>query len=83
MANPEHEDLLRKSVTEWNAWREEHPEVWPDLNGAHLREAYLRGADLGQVVGHSLISPGVRHAFVYSNGVMTDIEALVECLKSL
>ena len=45
-----------KGVAAWNAWRDENPDIRPDLFeanlcqefliGANLREAYLRGADL-------------------------------------
>ncbi|MGA3054364.1 MAG: toll/interleukin-1 receptor domain-containing protein [Candidatus Korobacteraceae bacterium] len=41
MANPEHLEILKQGVGEWNKWRDEHPDVVPDL-----REANLRGADL-------------------------------------
>ena len=36
VANPEHLEILRRGVKEWNAWRAEHPEIRPDLNGAYL-----------------------------------------------
>jgi len=39
-------ELLKRSVTEWNEIREEHPE-WPvDLSGAELNQANLIGANL-------------------------------------
>jgi uncharacterized protein YjbI with pentapeptide repeats len=41
--------LLTSSVKRWNAWREVHPEIRPDLRGAartNLREADLRRANL-------------------------------------
>jgi len=31
MANPEHLEILKRSVKEWNQWRETHPNVRPDL----------------------------------------------------
>jgi hypothetical protein len=43
---PEHFPILKRSVTMWNAWREHNKDVRPDLSGATLREADLRGADL-------------------------------------
>jgi uncharacterized protein YjbI with pentapeptide repeats len=46
MANQEHLDILKQGVEAWNAWRNEHPEVQPDLHGANLHDANLRGADL-------------------------------------
>ena len=42
MANPEHVDILRQGVEVWNAWREEHPDIQPDLSEADLRQASLR-----------------------------------------
>ena len=29
MANPEHLEILKQGVEQWNKWREEHPEVRP------------------------------------------------------
>src|SRR5208283_380815 len=46
MANPEHLEILKQGVEQWNKWREEHPEVRPDLSEANLGEADLREADL-------------------------------------
>ena len=52
MANPEHVELLKKSVKDWNTWRRRQPSERPDLSGANLLDsnlsgANLRGADLG------------------------------------
>lgn len=46
MANPEHLEILKQGVDVWNKWREEHPEVRPDLSRATLSRATLSGADL-------------------------------------
>src|SRR5262245_525797 len=52
MANEEHVAILKKGVKAWNAWRDENPDIDPDLNGVDLREGYyfiranLRGANL-------------------------------------
>ena len=57
MANEEHVALLKQGVEVWNKWREENPDIRPDLSEADLtganlarREpatgADLRGADL-------------------------------------
>lgn len=46
MANLEHVDLLKQGVASWNAWREEHPSVKPDLSEADLYEVNLRRANL-------------------------------------
>src|SRR5579859_3400258 len=46
MANQEHLDLLKQGVKVWNQWRQEHPDILPDLSGARLFRASLTGADL-------------------------------------
>ncbi|OIQ49063.1 Secreted effector protein PipB [Pseudodesulfovibrio hydrargyri] len=47
MANPEHvRILLEEGVEAWNKWRKENPEEKPDLSGALLQEANLRGVNL-------------------------------------
>jgi Pentapeptide repeats (8 copies) len=54
MANDEHVEMLRKGVAAWNAWRDENPNIRPDLSGAktlikaNLRGANLSGADLSE-----------------------------------
>jgi uncharacterized protein YjbI with pentapeptide repeats len=55
MANEDHIAQLMRGVAAWNAWREENPDVQPDLSGADLgdeilREANLNGACLDEVV---------------------------------
>lgn len=47
MANEEHLAILKQGVEVWNEWREENPDVRPDLSQAYLRWADLSGADLG------------------------------------
>src|SRR5437763_372446 len=56
MTSQEHLDILRQGVKAWNQWRQEHPDIQPnlsganlvnaDLSGTHLRGANLSGADL-------------------------------------
>lgn len=46
MANPEHLDLLDEGAAKWNRWREQEPELVPDLTGAKLSMADLAGFDL-------------------------------------
>jgi uncharacterized protein YjbI with pentapeptide repeats len=48
MANDEHVALLKKGVEAWNAWREENPNIRPDLFGAGLSEANLSEANLAE-----------------------------------
>ena len=38
--------LLKKGMTAWNAWRNEDPDIRPDLGNADLRGANLVGTDL-------------------------------------
>jgi hypothetical protein len=45
-ANEEHVAILKKGVAPWNAWRDENPDIRPDLRAAHLSGANLRGAHL-------------------------------------
>jgi hypothetical protein len=51
MANDEHVELLKQGVATWNAWRDENPDIRPDLDeanlgGADLIRANVRGANL-------------------------------------
>jgi hypothetical protein len=46
MPNPVHLARLRRSVNEWNAWRQAEPGQRPDLSGADLSGQDLQGADL-------------------------------------
>ena len=39
MANDEHIALLKQGVAAWNAWRDENPNIRPDLSMASLRQA--------------------------------------------
>ena len=38
MANPEHQQILSARVDAWNAWRDSHRDVTPDLRDADLSE---------------------------------------------
>jgi len=64
MANPEHLEILKQGVAQWNKWRGEHPDVTPDLSeadliGADLREARLSRANL---LGADLSKADLREA---------------------
>jgi uncharacterized protein YjbI with pentapeptide repeats len=39
MANPEHLKILDQGVEVWNKWREDKPDITPDLSGANLSGA--------------------------------------------
>ena len=46
MANPEHVAIINSGVDEWNRWRREAKDVWPELSKAPLSRANLPGANL-------------------------------------
>ncbi len=46
MANPEHLEILKQGVEQWNKWREAHPKVRPELGGAQLHRVHLPGLNL-------------------------------------
>ena len=71
MANQEQLAWLKQDVALWNWWRQNHPEVQPDLSGANLYGTDLHAADLSGVNlrGANLIS-----AYLYeANLVGTDL----------
>ena len=46
MADQHQLDMLRQGQDVWNIWRNQHPEIRPDLSHADLKDADLRQADL-------------------------------------
>jgi len=46
MANAEHLAMLKFGSSVWNEWRAKNKSIVPDLNGAHLEEVRLSGANL-------------------------------------
>ncbi len=48
MANEEHLQILEQGVKAWNQWREENPEIRPDLIEANLPKADLEEANLSR-----------------------------------
>ncbi len=72
MANAEHLAILMQGVEEWNRWRDQNPDIRPDLSdailrGANLRESDLRGADLSgaKLSGADLSRAGLSGADLY------------------
>ena len=45
MADPDHLDIIRKSVQAWNGWRAENRELTPDVSGADFSYEDLSGVD--------------------------------------
>ena len=64
MANPEHLQILQQGVEAWNAWRDQHEDISPDLSGADFCAADLSGADLhgADLHGANLDAVGLRKA---------------------
>lgn len=48
MANEEHLEILKQGVDVWNRWREENPDIKPDLRKADLFGAVLKEANLSE-----------------------------------
>lgn len=46
MANKEQLEILKQGVKVWNQWKEENPDVTPDLSGMNLSGTDLREVDL-------------------------------------
>lgn len=46
MADPEHLRLLGRGAVAWNSWRNENPDIHPDLSAANLRNSNLCWYDL-------------------------------------
>jgi hypothetical protein len=64
MANEEHLEILKQGVEVWNKWREDNPDIRPDLSDADLEGADLSGADLREanLGGANLSEAGLRGA---------------------
>lgn len=52
MANPEHLKILKQGVDVWNGWRQERPEIVPDLTNVDLNGTDLGGANLSRAALH-------------------------------
>ena len=46
MANAKHLQFIKKSVDSWNLWREQNPDIVPDLSKADLRGLNLQNVNL-------------------------------------
>jgi len=68
MADEKHVAILKQGVDVWNKWREENPEVVPDLSGIELNKAELPKANLKKVLffkivlGEQIVRPQMRGA---------------------
>jgi hypothetical protein len=48
MAEQEHVERLTRSVPDWNLWRQQRPEILPDLSSADLSRTNLKKANLSR-----------------------------------
>lgn len=48
MVNESYLEILKQGVEVWNKWREDHPEMRPDLRDANLSNANLSNATLSK-----------------------------------
>lgn len=64
MANPEHLEILKRGVEEWNNWRSQYPNLEPNLREAGLYGECLRLANLCKVdfTGANLRGADLQHA---------------------
>ncbi len=72
MANEEHVKLLLEGVEAWNAWREEHPEIRPELEYEDLSGKVLSGVRLD-----GALLDGVGFEFARLDGARLDGASLV------
>jgi len=60
MSNPEHLKIFECGAQEWNKWREENPDVRPDLSAADLSAVNLYKINLSRAYlnrGRSNVPP--------------------------
>jgi len=72
MANQQQLEILQQGINAWNAWRNEHPEVQPDLSGAMIGGANLTGANLHDADLRNAILNGADLTEANLNGAITD-----------
>jgi hypothetical protein len=68
MANPQHIEMLTRGRLTWNAWRDDNPDVTPDLIGADLSGQDLAGALLTYASLHYADLGGANLAFANLSG---------------
>jgi beta-lactamase regulating signal transducer with metallopeptidase domain len=61
-----HKEIIDRGVTEWNRWRDEHPDIMPNLVGVNLSEANLEGANLenAKLMGADLKEANLKNAIL-------------------
>lgn len=75
MPSREHLAILKRGVQAWNAWRQENPEIEPNLIGAFLRRTNLAGINLSNA---NLFSTNLRKCVLtradFSNAHMGGVD---------
>ena len=66
MANPEHLRILKQGVDVWNRWREEVPNMHPDLTHADLKNMNLCGVNFNftHLLGSTLSGANLTGSFI-------------------
>ena len=57
MADNTHLDILKNGVRHWNQWREDNPDIVPNLSDADLSDFTLSGANFEKAELHNVILP--------------------------
>ncbi len=63
MANYNHIKILKQGVTVWNKWRENHPEIIPDLSKTNLRSAGC--LDMADLSGANLRGANLENTYMF------------------
>jgi hypothetical protein len=50
MANQEHLDIFKQGAEVWNKWKEEYPDIVPDLSGIDVRGIDMHRTNLQHVL---------------------------------
>jgi uncharacterized protein YjbI with pentapeptide repeats len=66
MANEEHLARLNQGLAAWNEWRDDHPEIVPDLRGAALAGRDLAMYGLLCLDGVDLTGADLREVYLFS-----------------
>jgi uncharacterized protein YjbI with pentapeptide repeats len=76
MANQKHISLLQQDVTNWNKWRDNHPDIIPDLSEAVLTECDFDNANLSKANLRGVVLSGIHSSrwdyYDYCNGSHCD-----------
>ena len=75
MANQEHLEIFKQGVEAWNKWRQQNPDVDPDLRSAQLAETNLRGANLNNaLLGHACLNRANLQKTILRGAILRDAD---------